>query len=103
MASPAPKPPLHGTVLETDEDARQSLKPSVAVAGGQIPIAQPVASSAPAAKPYHPTLRPTIAVLTVFDDGKSDGEVVRIRTERFVIGRSEGDFLDQRGPLRRIP
>ena len=31
-------------------------------------------------------------LLTVFDDGKSEGEVVRIRAERFVIGRSEGDL-----------
>jgi pSer/pThr/pTyr-binding forkhead associated (FHA) protein len=38
-------------------------------------------------------LRAPVALLTVLDDGKSDGEVVRLRTDRFVIGRSEGDFL----------
>jgi hypothetical protein len=32
-------------------------------------------------------------MLTVVDDGKSDGEVVRLRSDRFIIGRSEGDFL----------
>jgi hypothetical protein len=42
---------------------------------------------------YRPTLRPRIAVLTVFDDGKTDGEIIRIRGNRFILGRSEGDFL----------
>ena len=31
-------------------------------------------------------------MLTVFDDGKNDGEVIRIRDQRFVIGRTEGDL-----------
>ncbi len=31
-------------------------------------------------------------MLTVCDDGKNDGEVIRIRTPRFVIGRTEGDL-----------
>jgi hypothetical protein len=31
-------------------------------------------------------------VLTVQDDGESGGEVIRLRDDRFVIGRSEGDL-----------
>ena len=31
-------------------------------------------------------------MLTVCDDGKLDGEVVRIRDHRFIIGRTEGDL-----------
>ena len=31
-------------------------------------------------------------MLTIFDDGKSEGEVVRIRESRFVIGRVDGDL-----------
>jgi pSer/pThr/pTyr-binding forkhead associated (FHA) protein len=31
-------------------------------------------------------------MLTVCDDGKLDGEVIRIRDSRFVIGRTEGDL-----------
>ncbi len=31
-------------------------------------------------------------MLTVFDDGRSDGETIRIRSPRFVIGRVEGDL-----------
>src|SRR6185437_9364261 len=51
--------------------------------------ATPLAS----ASPYRPTQRPPLALLTVLDDGKTDGEVVRLRTDRFVIGRTEGDLL----------
>jgi pSer/pThr/pTyr-binding forkhead associated (FHA) protein len=42
---------------------------------------------------YRPTFRPPIGLLTVFDDGKADGEIVRLRADRFVIGRTEGDLL----------
>src|SRR5262249_44427146 len=28
----------------------------------------------------------------LFDDGRTDGEVIRIRDHRFIIGRTEGDF-----------
>jgi pSer/pThr/pTyr-binding forkhead associated (FHA) protein len=50
-------------------------------------------------------VRPPIAVLTVCDDGKLDGEVIRIRDQRFVIGRSEGDLkipIDGRISSRHI-
>jgi hypothetical protein len=77
-----------GTLLETDEDIRQALLAKQAGAAAPKP-------SAPAAgaSPYRPTLRAPVALLTVLDDGKSDGEVLRLRTDRFVIGRAEGDFL----------
>lgn len=42
--------------------------------------------------PYRPLNRPRVALLTVCDDGKTDGEVIRIRSHRFVIGRTEGDL-----------
>jgi len=32
-----------------------------------------------------------MAVLTVCDDGKADGELVRVRRDRLVIGRGDGD------------
>lgn len=40
---------------------------------------------------YRPPSRQPLALLTVLDDGLASGEVVRIRQERFVIGREEGD------------
>jgi pSer/pThr/pTyr-binding forkhead associated (FHA) protein len=79
-----------GTVLETEDERRE---PSAAQ-GAQIPVAPPVdrrASEQPS-RPYHPTARPPVALLTVLDDGRTDGELIRIRADRFVIGRSEGDF-----------
>ncbi|QEL20031.1 FHA domain-containing protein [Limnoglobus roseus] len=42
---------------------------------------------------FQPTVRPPVAVLTVCDDGKESGEMVRIRSERFIIGRSEGHLI----------
>jgi hypothetical protein len=46
----------------------------------------------PAAR-FRPTARPPVAVLVVCDDGRTDGEVIRLRDSRFVIGRAEGDLV----------
>src|SRR5207244_10706659 len=54
---------------------------------------EPGQGSQPQSNPYRPTIRPPIALLTVFDDGKTEGQVIRLRGERFIIGRSEGDLL----------
>jgi hypothetical protein len=46
-----------------------------------------------------------VPVLTVFDDGRSDGEIVRIREPRFVIGRTEGQLrfpLDARMSAKHV-
>ena len=46
-----------------------------------------------------------MAVLTIFDDGKTDGELIRIRDHRFIIGRTEGDLcipLDGRISIRHL-
>ena len=92
-----PPPARPGTLIETEEDIQRAVLANKAA----IPLAMPVAKKADAiptakpaaAQPYRPTLRPPICVVTVLDDGKSEGEVIRIRGSRFVIGRSEGDFL----------
>jgi pSer/pThr/pTyr-binding forkhead associated (FHA) protein len=98
-----------GTWIETDEQIQQALaaaarhrgrppKASPAAVGSPRPGAagqQPVASANRAARrasPFRPTARPPIAVLTVFDDGKTSGEVIRLREPHFVIGRTEGDL-----------
>src|SRR4051794_8634273 len=92
---PPPGPERPGTLLETDEDIRQALQSNPpgqppAAKGRSAPKASPPTANA---SPYRPTLRPPAALLAVLDDGKGDGEVLRLRAERFVIGRSEGDFL----------
>ena len=86
-------PERSGTLIETDEDIRQAL---MANRNGQM--GRPTASPAPdpvvgrPASPFRPTARPPVPVLTVCDDGKQDGETIRLRDRRFVIGRNEGDF-----------
>src|SRR4051812_49367698 len=55
--------------------------------------------------PFRPVVRPVMAMLTVCDDGKNDGEVIRIRRHRFVIGRTEGDLcipIDGRISARHV-
>lgn len=72
--------------------------PGSARAAAALPsqASAPAPATAPSpgrgASPYRPTVRPPLAVLTVYDDGKLDGEVIRIRDHRFVIGRTEGDL-----------
>lgn len=74
------------------------LRESTLIESDDATCLPPVAPTIPAAvtrraEPYRPTARPSVAILTVLDDGREDGEVVRLRGDRFVIGRSEGDFL----------
>ncbi|MGA7500921.1 MAG: FHA domain-containing protein [Isosphaeraceae bacterium] len=95
---PNPHVERSGTVIETDEEVRQAI--SGLKGQGQpeglptaaIPSAPPTSNKGPSATLFRPTVRPPIALLTVCDDGKLDGEVIRIRDQKFVIGRSEGDL-----------
>lgn len=41
---------------------------------------------------YRPVLRRPLALLHVVDDGHEDGETIRLRGDRLVIGRTEGDI-----------
>lgn len=96
---PANQPPIErsGTFIETDEDIRQAfsgqkdLQPGPPSKNAAVPV--PPASTARSAVPYRPTVRPPMAILVVFDDGRTDGEIIRIRDHRFIIGRSEGDLV----------
>jgi len=114
---PTPGPDHHtdppersGTVLETDEDIRQALLSGLKSQGQNVPV-EPRAAYTPAAatgrpaSPFRPTVRPPVPVLTVFDDGKADGEVIRLRGPKFTIGRTEGDLrfpLDGRVSSRHV-
>jgi pSer/pThr/pTyr-binding forkhead associated (FHA) protein len=73
-----------GTLLETDEDVRQALL-------ANLKAAAPKVDERPA-EPFRPTARPPLALLTVYDDGEAEGEVIRIRAPRFIIGRTHGDL-----------
>jgi hypothetical protein len=83
-----------GTVLESDEEIRRAAQVDLNWARASAPIAPAAVPipSGPLATPYRPMARPPVPILTVFDDGKADGEVLRIRSPRFNIGRTEGDL-----------
>src|SRR4051794_40080268 len=96
-----PRPPVErpGTLIETDEDIRQALLSRLkgqAQAPAQpappVPTDPAAQATGKGASAYRPTARPPLAILTVYDDGKLDGEVIRIRDPRFVIGRTEGNL-----------
>lgn len=65
-----------------------------------IPIASaPLTNVAKRAMVYRSVSRPAMAVLTALDDGsQSDGEQWRIRSDRFVIGRTAGDCVISHDP-----
>jgi hypothetical protein len=75
-----------GTLIETDDEIRQALlsghtgrqpSPPAAVAPSAPISAPPLPGAVRSAVPFRPTARPPVAVLTVFDDGKTDGEIIR--------------------------
>jgi pSer/pThr/pTyr-binding forkhead associated (FHA) protein len=65
---------------------------SAAAAGPALPKTVDMPTTAAAVRLFKPSLRPPMALLTVLDDGDDEGEIVRVRGERFVIGRTEGDL-----------
>jgi pSer/pThr/pTyr-binding forkhead associated (FHA) protein len=107
---PNPNVERSGTLIETEEDVRQAFQSglkgqppvpaSLAPAAPPHPAPPPMPAAAPqpqpvaarSASPFRPTARPPIPMLIVFDDGRMEGEVIRIRAPRFVIGRTEGDL-----------
>jgi FHA domain len=111
-----PGPPIErsGTLIETDEDIRQAFlfgqkgqQPGAPIGINAPAPIPPADQAAPArsAVPYRPTVRPPLAILTVFDDGRTDGEMIRIRDHRFIIGRTDGDLcipLDGRISARHL-
>ena len=84
---------------DDDRDRTQPLHGGEGLAAG-TPPAQPEHAEAglPETAPYRPTDRPPMAVLQILDDGLTTGEFVRIRKERFLIGRAEGDVIIPHDP-----
>lgn len=119
-----PDPPVEpsGTLIESEEEVRQAIVSGLKERWQAVPAAHPLsprperspaprtspvhaAASEQAIHPYRPTTRPPIAILTVCDDGKNEGEVIRIRDTKFVIGRTEGDLripIDGRISARHV-
>jgi pSer/pThr/pTyr-binding forkhead associated (FHA) protein len=86
-----------GTRLETEEDVRRALDMYRSPRRVQPPVVgAPLMGQAAAIEEcpplFRPTLRPDTPLLIVCDDGSEEGETIRIRKDRFVIGRTEGDL-----------
>jgi pSer/pThr/pTyr-binding forkhead associated (FHA) protein len=86
--------PREATRLESDDEIRQALLARRAAARKPA-AARDAVPPAPAdtdPEPFRPRQRPPMALLCIVDDGKEDGEWVRLRNDRSVIGRGEGDI-----------
>lgn len=78
---------------QADETAWESIDEIRQAMGGKhVPTASESAA-APAGAAFRPVHRPPMALLCILDDGLEEGEWLRIRTDRVVIGRSTGDIL----------
>jgi len=99
--TPKRPPGYQPTRLETDDDIHAALQAKRAALAARLAASAPASAAVPEgpAEPapsetpqFRPTQRPALALLIVLDDGRDDGEKVRIRSDRFVIGRTEGDL-----------
>jgi pSer/pThr/pTyr-binding forkhead associated (FHA) protein len=80
------------TVLESVEEIRAQIRGMPAF---KEQPGSPTTATAPDQETtsYRPTLRPSMALLYVLDDGDDSGEMVRVRASSFLIGRTEGNLL----------
>jgi len=104
MAATDPNELPAGTILETDEELwkiQERLRPQAKqssaakrVSSDNISTEKKRASSVMPSdeQVFRPSLRLPALQLTVYDDGETTGQVIRIRDERFTIGRTEGDL-----------
>ena len=101
-SEPDRDPPIPATFLESFDNWAQLLRQAEAgytpsPAQRQISMPPPPKpaphSSQPEAVSYRPTIRKPMALLQVVDDGGESGDVIRLRGEEIVIGRSEGDVV----------
>jgi hypothetical protein len=79
-----PPGPAKGTRLESVAEIRKALK------ARRTPTLKEISDDDTAA--YRPMRRPPMALLCVLDDGREDGEWIRLRGDRFVVGREDGDL-----------
>lgn len=72
-----------GTVLESNEEIRRAQE---ALRGNRNSATHKQEQT------FRPTIRPPVAMLTVYDDGMISGEEIRIRDDQYIVGRTEGDL-----------
>jgi pSer/pThr/pTyr-binding forkhead associated (FHA) protein len=93
--TPADPPEPAATRFESYDEIRAALearqkKQKRPAKPGSIPVAAP-APVEPEVRRERPLLRPPMALLCILDDGSVEGEWVRLRAERTVLGRAESD------------
>jgi pSer/pThr/pTyr-binding forkhead associated (FHA) protein len=62
-------------------------------AAAPVPGAEPAGPPAQHGRVHRPTVRRPMALVHVIDDGREDGEIVRMRGDRLVVGRVDGDVV----------
>ncbi len=90
-----PLVPRAATLLESEQEIRQAIQARQDRLRSRPPADSGPSSSAAAeaeAQPYRPRVRPPLALLCILDDGKHDGEWLRLRGDRYVLGRTDGDI-----------
>src|SRR5947209_6951640 len=99
--SPPPAPrPRSSTVLESVEEIRAQIARPAPTSGtprSASELSSP-AEGADDTQPYRPAMRPSMALLTVLDDGEESGEVIRIRGDSFLIARVYGALVIPHDP-----
>jgi pSer/pThr/pTyr-binding forkhead associated (FHA) protein len=73
------------TRLESLDEIRRATQPPRAPTQKEQPADDTL--------PFRPVLRPPTAVLSILDDGREEGEKIRLRRDITVIGRTEGDVI----------
>ncbi len=80
--------PVEPTRPEPVGDVRRTNAPAPAAAT-PAPASEPGGGSLT----FRPVRRPPMAILEILDDGREQGETIRIRKDRCLLGRSEGDVV----------
>jgi pSer/pThr/pTyr-binding forkhead associated (FHA) protein len=86
---PGGQPQREMTYLESDDEIRQAIQARQAAKPKTGKAQDPAIDDA--VRRERPQERPPLGLLCILDDGKADGDWVRLRSERCVIGRTEGD------------
>ncbi|MEM6471174.1 MAG: FHA domain-containing protein [Planctomycetota bacterium] len=86
-----PRDPITSDEEPIIQTVAEPLQQYLKEASQQEPASQPARTDGP--RPYRPSNRQPLAMLTVLDDGSREaGETIRIRDSRFMIGREKGDL-----------
>ncbi len=84
--------------IDGEEEDTFATRLERAVGLGDLPSRGPetakvVEDPANAVPRWRPSERPPLALVCVVDDGRDQGEWVRLRQPQWIVGRTEGDFI----------